>query len=268
MPPDPAPAWDAADLLEGWPALPGVGAAMTDRRGGASTGPWSGFNLGDHVGDAPAAVAANRDALQRHLGVRPVWLRQVHGRDVLRLAHADAEAGAPAPLADAAVTAERGLACAILVADCLPVLFADVHGRAVGAAHAGWRGLAGGVLEATVQALCGLTGGTASQLRAWLGPCIGPAAFEVGEDVLQAFGAAGDGSSAGRFTPQGRRDGRARWTADLAGLAHDRLRACGVHDVSACGRCTVQDPVQGGLRFFSFRRDGVTGRMAALVWRR
>jgi YfiH family protein len=268
MPPSAAPAWDAADLLDGWPALPGVGAAMTDRRGGSSLGPWAGFNLGEHVGDAPSAVAANRGALQRHFGVRPVWLRQVHGREVVRLVHVDA----PAPTADAAVTDERGLACAILVADCLPVLFADVHGRAVGAAHAGWRGLAGGVLEATVQALCDLAGGSPSQLRAWLGPCIGPAAFEVGEDVLQAFEATGQQPSAARFTPRAPRDGRARWSADLARLAEDRLRACGVLDVSACGRCTVEDgapaSVQAGSRFFSFRRDGVTGRMAALVWRR
>jgi YfiH family protein len=179
----------------------------------------------------------------------------VHGAEVLRL-----QAGAQtlAQPADAAITTDAGIACTVLVADCLPVLFAAPQGRGVGAAHAGWRGLAGGVLEATVAALCDAAACPPSELLAWLGPCIGPRQFEVGADVLEAF------AGATHFVPRPRADGAMRWLADLPGLARERLRAAGLSNVSGGAWCTVED----GSRFFSFRRDGVTGRMAAAVWLR
>jgi YfiH family protein len=158
--------------------------------------------------------------------------------------------------ADAAITTERGVACTIQVADCLPVLLADRAGRAVGAAHAGWRGLASGVLDATVAAL--RDAGAADPI-VWLGPCIGPRRFEVGDDVRDAFP-----GNEHRFVPRLRKDGTPGWLADLAGLAEDRLRALGVESITRDGRCTVEE----GSRFFSFRRDGVTGRLAAAVWLR
>ncbi|MFM8664806.1 MAG: peptidoglycan editing factor PgeF, partial [Betaproteobacteria bacterium] len=172
--------------------------------------------------------------------------------------------------ADAAVTTRVGLACTVLVADCLPVLLTDVAGRAVAAAHAGWRGLAAGILENTLQALCERAGCSPAQVQAWLGPCIGPQAFEVGPDVLQAFGHSpcaantsvdGDAAAVFRYAP--RPDGTPRWRADLAALARLRLHAAGLHRISSSGLCTVSDT----SRFFSFRRDGLTGRMAASIWR-
>jgi YfiH family protein len=162
--------------------------------------------------------------------------------------------------ADAAITTEPGLACTVMVADCLPVLFAAPRARAVGAAHAGWRGLAAGVLEATVQALCEVAACGADELSAWLGPCIGPRQFEVGADVQAAFGPA----AARHFTARPRPDGSPRWLADLPALARDRLHAAGVLRITGGTWCTVEDP----SRFFSFRRDQVTGRMAAAVWLR
>jgi YfiH family protein len=190
-------------------------------------------------------------------------------------------------MADAAVTTQFGLACTVLVADCLPVLLTDQNGRAVAAAHAGWRGLAAGILENTVRALCRAADCTAAQVLAWLGPCIGPEAFEVGPDVLQAFGVATDGGEANSsimgtrsksgvgglnlttetakaFSYAPRPDGTPRWRADLAQLACQRLGSVGVHRVTASGLCTAGD----ASRFFSFRRDGLTGRMAASIWRR
>jgi YfiH family protein len=190
-----------------------------------------------------------------------VWLRQVHGREVLQL-RADTE-DTPETPADAAWTRERGLACTVQVADCLPVLFALRDGSAVAAAHAGWRGLAGGVLEATVDALCQGTGAGAADVQAWLGPCIGPREFEVGADVLQAFGAAPDGAEPQRFVSRPRADGAPRWLAQLQQLAQDRLAQAGVTAVTCTEVCTVEDT----SAFFSFRRDGRTGRMAAAVWR-
>lgn len=246
-------------MRPGWRAP--VGAAMSLRGGGVSGAPWDAFNLGIAVGDDPQAVAANRAAWAAAIGVRPVWLRQVHGRQVLRIDEATPEA--PAAAADAAWTTERGVACTVQMADCLPVLFALRDGSAVAAAHAGWRGLAGGVLEATVAAVCTGMRTAPADLLAWLGPCIGPRAFEVGADVLQAFGAdprAGDG---GRFVARSRPDGSPRWLANLQRLARDRLEALGVVEISADASCTFED----ASRFFSFRRDGVTGRMAAAVWR-
>ncbi|MCU0773772.1 MAG: polyphenol oxidase family protein [Ideonella sp.] len=261
---------------------PGVRGLMTTRSGGVSAAPFDSMNLrppelpGEDLDD-PVAVAANRQQLEGVMGARPVYLDQVHGADVVRLDPRAAGGGGPLPRADAAVTAVPGLACTVLVADCLPVLLARGDGRVVGAAHAGWRGLAAGVLERTVAALReplpGEPGAWTGEVRAWLGACIGQDAFEVGADVLAAFGvdaraigarAAGDGlgAAARRFRHAPRPDGADRWRADLRGLAEDRLKQVGVRVPAAERACTVED----GSRFFSFRRDRRTGRMAACVW--
>jgi YfiH family protein len=192
-------------------------------------------------------------------GATHVYMSQVHGDRVLKL---DAQAATGSHTADAAWTDQPGLACTVMVADCLPVLLAAPQGKAVGAAHAGWRGLAGGVVERTVEAVCQGASCEPHELVAWLGPCIGPEKFEVGADVLQAFGAEPKPAHSARFRYQPRADGQARWRADLAGLARDRLAAIGVQRVSGGAWCTVSDR----SHFFSFRRDGVTGRMAASVW--
>lgn len=246
-----------------WPqwAVPGqVGSCMTTRHGGYSVAPWDSFNLGAMVGDSADAVAANRRHLAESAGAQPVWLRQVHGCHVLRVSASDALQG-PAT-ADAAWTDEPGVACAVLVADCLPVLLAAPTG--VAAAHAGWRGLAAGVLEGTVRALCAGTGATPDALCAWLGPCIGPRQFEVGADVLQAFGVAAGQADVPGFVWQGVRHQAPRWLADLQGLARQRLRQAGVTRIICDQRCTVEERSD----FFSYRRDGITGRMAAAVWLR
>jgi len=244
-----------------WPAPPGVHAAMSLRDGGVSAAPWHSLNLGGAVGDDAAAVAANRARFAAALGARPVWLRQVHGAQVLRLDAASP--GQALQPADAAWTSEPGVACTVLVADCLPVLMALRDGRAVAASHAGWRGLAAGVLEATVDAMCAGTGARPADIVAWLGPCIGPRRFEVGADVLQAFGETPHAADAARFTSRPRADGSPRWLADLHALARDGLARAGVHDLSAASGCTVED----ASRFFSYRRDGITGRLAAAIWR-
>jgi YfiH family protein len=236
-------------LAPGWTVPPRVRAAMTTRAGGVSTGVYASFNLATHVGDDPAAVAENRRRLRGALGfpAEPAWLEQVHGTGVAVL-----PAAVQAP-ADAAVTFTRGVVCAVLVADCLPVFLAGRAGDRVGIAHAGWRGLAAGVLEATIAALACPPG----ELVAWLGPSIGPRAFEVGAEVRDAFTAQDAGAAAAFHT------GRAgRWLADLPGLARRRLAAAGVTDVSGGDLCTHGD----AARFYSFRRDGVTGRLAALAW--
>ena len=240
-------------LIPDWPAHPRVGALMSTRHGGVSAAPFDSLNLGRSAGDEPAAIDENRRRFAAALGGRPVWLSQVHGARVLRL---PSGAGPASLAADAAITTEAGIACTVMVADCLPVLFAAPEGRGVGAAHAGWRGLAGGVLEASVAALCDAAACTPSDLQAWLGPCIGPRQFEVGAEVVEAFG----GGS--HFVARPRADGAMRWLADLPGLASDRLRAAGLVQISGGEMCTVED----ASRFFSFRRDGVTGRMAAAVW--
>lgn len=241
-------------LLPQWPAPAGVRAICTTRAGGISQGRFESLNLGDHVDDDAVAVAANRRRLQADIGVRPVFLRQVHGVDVLRL---DASC-ADGATADACVTTEAGLACTVMVADCLPVLFTDSEGRQVAAAHAGWRGLAAGVLEQTLA-----TFGAGERIMAWLGPCIGPAAFEVGAEVKAVF-KAHDPSSAACFKPA-RAEGK--WVADLSGLARQRLLASGVTSVHGNDGteawCTVGNP----SRFFSHRRDGSSGRFAACIWR-
>ncbi|MEO6410288.1 MAG: peptidoglycan editing factor PgeF [Burkholderiaceae bacterium] len=228
---------------------------MTTRAGGVSCAPFDRMNLRLEVGDDPQAVAANRTLLAVACAAHPVWLDQVHGARVVRLRslHGIAEP------ADASVTTEPGIACVVQVADCLPVLFAaDGAQAAVGAAHAGWRGLAGGVLEATLAAVCEAAGCTPDRVRAWLGAGIGPQHFEVGADVLAAFDTVSDPARARRFTPRA----AGKWLADLPGLARDRLRAAGVERISGGAWCTYAD----ASRFFSFRRDRVTGRMAAAVW--
>lgn len=246
------------------PAPEHVGAAMSTRRGGVSSGSWSSLNLGGACGDDPAHVATNRQRFAAALGTPAVWLRQVHGTAVLRLDRTSHQAELPP--ADAAWTTEPGLACAVLVADCLPVLFAARDGSAVAAAHAGWRGLAAGVLEATLLALRQGTGVQASEIQVWLGPCIGPQAFEVGADVLAGFGCSPSDADPGSFAYRAHADGTDRWLANLPHLARLRLLRAGVSAdaISASGRCTFSEPSD----FFSFRRDGVTGRLAAAVWRR
>ena len=244
-------------LLPQWAAPPGVRAACTLRGGGTSAAPWDSLNLGSHVGDDPAAVAENRRRVAEALALpaAPFWLEQVHGTHV---ADADALAravpGAAAVPADAAVTRERGRVLAILVADCMPVLFATADGSVLGAAHAGWRGLAAGVLEATLAAMRV----PAASLHAWLGPAIGQGAFEVGDDVRAAF-MQQDAGAGQAFAA----NARGRWQCDLAMLARRRLAVAGVQQVSSADLCTASNPRE----CFSFRRDGRTGRMAALLWR-
>jgi YfiH family protein len=231
-----------------WPAPALVRACSTTRCGGISESPFDSLNLGGNTEDSPAAVAENRHRLREslHLPAEPAWLQQVHGIEVVC-----AEAGSAC--ADAVWTARPGTVCAVLTADCLPVLLCDEQGRAVGAAHAGWRGLAGGVIEATVAAMALPPEG----LMAWLGPAIGPEVFEVGAEVRQAFLEQDAGADACfRPSPQG------RWLADLYELARRRLRRLGVERIYGGGFCTYQD----AERFYSYRRDGRTGRMVSLIW--
>jgi YfiH family protein len=236
------------------PQWKGVHYFCTTRAGGVGTAPHDTLNLGLRAGDQPEAVAENRRRVLAMLPAEPLWLRQVHGARVV-------DADGPLedePAADASVTASRDRPLAIMAADCLPVLIADSGGRVLGAAHAGWRGLAGGVLENTLQALrrkCP----EASAWQAWIGPGIGPTAFEVGQDVLDAF-AAGGPDAAELFQPRPGHPGK--WLADLPGLAALRLARAGVGTVHRSGLCTVSDREH----FFSYRRDGETGRMAMLAW--
>lgn len=232
-----------------WDVPSGVHAAFTLRTGGVSAAPFDSLNVGSQVGDSASAVAENRRRVREALALpsEPVWLEQVHGTDVVDLDASDARRG------DAAITHARGRVCAIQVADCMPVLFANRAGSAVGAAHAGWRGLAGGVLEATVTAL----GADGSELSAWLGPAISQAHFEVGDEVREAF-VAGDAAAADAFI----RNARGRWQCDLYALARRRLATLGVSRVQGGSLCTYADRA----RFFSYRRDGRCGRMVALVW--
>jgi YfiH family protein len=236
-------------LSPDWPAPAAVHAVVTTRGGGVSHGPYASLNLATHVGDEPSAVAANRARLREALALpaEPAWLEQVHGTRVSFLPDGDRRS------ADAAVTFTKGCVCAVLVADCLPVVLAGRAGDRVGVAHAGWRGLAAGVVEATVAALDGDPG----TLIAWLGPSIGRDAFEVGAEVREAFLGADPGAT---DAFQAGRDGR--WLADLSALARRRLAAAGVTEVHGGGLCTHADRA----RFYSHRRDGITGRMAALAW--
>jgi len=231
-----------------WPAPAVVQACSTTRAGGVSVGAWRGLNLAGHVDDDPVAVHENRRRLVAQLGLpgEPPWLEQVHGVAVRT-------PRAAAGCADACFEDRAGRVCAVLTADCLPVLLCNMAGTRVAAAHAGWRGLLAGILEHTIAAFAD----PADQLLAWLGPAIGPGAFEVGDEVRAAF-LAEDPASAAYFAA-----GRpGHWLADLYGLARQRLTRSGVTRVSGGGLCTFSD----AERFFSYRRDGVTGRMASLIW--
>ncbi|RYF75417.1 MAG: peptidoglycan editing factor PgeF [Comamonadaceae bacterium] len=236
-----------------WPAPLGVRAACSTRTGGVSRGSYASLNLGDHVGDDADAVAENRRRWHAALSARPVFLRQLHGVDVRRVGAESADD----ETADGSFTSEAHTACTVMVADCLPVLLCDAKGHQVAAAHAGWRGLAAGVLE---NALATFNGGP---VLAWLGPCIGPDAFEVGDEVMAAF-EANDAGALRCFRP-GAHEGK--WLADLPALARRRLAAAGVDRVfgndGGAAWCTVGNP----SRFFSHRRDGVSGRIAASIWR-
>jgi YfiH family protein len=237
-------------IVPDWPAPHAVRAVVTTRNGGTSPPPFDSLNLGDHVGDDPRRVAANRTRLLNALDVPAVWLNQVHGIEVLRLRGPLATT----PTADGAITRERGLACVVMTADCLPVLFCDRAGTRVGAAHAGWRGLAAGVLENTIAAMdCAPAG-----LMVWLGPAIGPDAFEVGAEVRAQF-VAQDPAAEAAFRPTG---GDGKWWCDLYQLARLRLARSGLSHVFGGGFCTYAECD----RFFSYRRDGPTGRMGAFVW--
>ena len=237
-------------IIPEWPVPRSVRALSTTRSGGVSAGRWESLNLGDHVEDNPAAVAANRRILVREAGLpsKPLWLRQVHGCTV-----ADPAADRQGCEADAAMSDSPGQVCAVMTADCLPVLFANASGTRVAAAHAGWRGLAGGVLEQTLDRFAEAPG----EIIAWLGPAIGPQAFEVGDEVHDAFVSI-HAESSHAFTQS--RPGH--WFADIYSLARTRLAAAGVTQVHGGGFCTFSN----SERFFSYRRDGVTGRMATLIW--
>ena len=253
-------------LVPQWPAPAQVHAVCTTRAGGRSQPPYDSLNLGDHVGDDILAVGANRALLHDAIGARPVFLSQVHGSGVVALDGHTAHG----TQADACFTRERGVACTIMVADCLPVLFTDTQGSFVAAAHAGWRGLAGaaglGVLESVYTHFSGMAldlhAPGATNIIAWLGPCIGPEAFEVGPEVKATF-EAHDPRAAACFRPA---PTAGKWLADLPALARQRLAALGITQVygNDGGRdwCTLSNP----SRFFSHRRDGVSGRLAACIW--
>ncbi|KAF0101031.1 MAG: hypothetical protein FD187_227 [bacterium] len=270
-------------IVPDWPAPTRVRALVTTRAGGVSVSPYDSMNPAAHVGDAPAAVAENRRILRQALPSEPLWLNQVHGTRVVEVSLPPSQSprsemkgavgdGSESPLAplfqggevtpeaDASVTRQPGLVCAVLTADCLPVLFCDDSGAVVAAAHAGWRGLAAGVLEETVRAM----GVAPERMLAWLGPAIGPSSFEVGEEVREAF-VAGNPMAGIAFRPAlpGTLDESPRkWLADLSMLARIRLAGIGVERVYADASCTFKD----ARRFFSYRRDGQTGRMASLIW--
>jgi YfiH family protein len=240
-------------IVPDWPAPAAVRAAATTRVGGESTGAWASLNLGDHVGDDVATVARNRARLGAtlHLPQEPLWLRQVHGVSV-----ADGAVDGRGAEADAIIADSPGKVCAVLTADCLPVLLCDEAGTHVAAIHAGWRGLAAGVVETTVAALA-TRGVESAGVLAWIGPAIGAAAYEVGAEVRDAFLAADPGAHRA-FAP----NARGRWQFDLVAVARARLAAAGVTHVFGGDLCTASDP----QRFFSHRRDGTCGRQATLIW--
>ena len=260
-------------LLPQWPAPNRVKAVCTTRSGGRSKAPWNDLNLGNHVGDDPTDVARNREVLQHGIGARSVFMEQVHGSRMLAIdSTVDAAGAHDIPghwVADGAVTQQTGVACTVMVADCLPVLLCDTQGLQVAIAHAGWRGLAGqggsGILEEAVKCFWPLDPvpytQNATKLIAWLGPCIGPKAFEVGEEVRIAF-VSQNPQAAACFEPVGRNT----WLADLPGLARLRLQVLGVVGIygndGSDGWCTVGNP----SRFFSHRRDRISGRQAACIW--
>jgi YfiH family protein len=239
----PHPDWIVPD----WPAAKRVRALVTTRAGGVSSGPFQSLNLGARVGDDPGCVARNRAILRACLPAEPAWIRQVHGTTVV-----DPERTSAETEADAAVTRRPGCVCVVTTADCLPVFLSDQAGKAVGIAHAGWRGLAAGVIEAAVGAM---PAPPADQI-AYIGPGIGPLRYEVGEEVRSAF-VDRDAQAAGSFAARG----GGKFLADLCALARRRLAAAGVTRVYGGGFCTASEE-----RFFSFRRDRTTGRMASLIW--
>ncbi|WP_025915876.1 peptidoglycan editing factor PgeF [Herminiimonas sp. CN] len=245
-------------IVPDWPDLPAnVGVLSTTRRGGFSLAPFDdgsgagGLDLGTHVMDSPLHVRENRSLLRALLPAEPAWLMQVHGTAIV-----DAAGLSGVPEADASFTTAKGVVCAIMTADCLPVLLCDQNGLVVAAAHAGWRGLCAGILEKTVARM---RAAGADEITAWLGPAIGPEYFEVGEDVRQAF-FAHDARAAEAFKPIAAHGGK--YLADIYMLARTRLRHADVHRISGGGFCTAGD----ARRFYSYRRDKVTGRMASLIW--
>ena len=241
------PAWSVG-------APTNVHAFVTTRAGGVSMAPYDSFNLSLRVGDDPAAVAANRTRLRTMLPSEPHWLQLVHGVDVHEVFEPAVASPSEQPTADASVTRAPNAVLTVSIADCLPVLLCDATGSVVAAAHAGWRGLCAGVLERTIERMQA----PPESLYAWLGPCIGPAAFEVGEDVRHAFCEI-RAQAAQHFKPHPQNAGK--WLCDLPGLAAQRLRAAGVNHIAASGLCTASDP-----RFYSYRRERVTGRMYAFIW--
>ena len=235
-------------IIPDWPAPANVKAMQTTRHGGGSLAPYDSLNLGLHVGDDPVRVNRNRQSLSAWLPSEPVWLEQVHGIEV-----ADADLAACRVVADASIARKRGSVCVVMTADCLPVLLCDEDGTVVGAAHAGWRGLCDGVIEATVQAM----GVAPHKLLAWLGPAISQAHFEVGAEVREAFIAQHPQAKEAFLAQQ---DGKYR--ADIFLLAHQRLNALGVTRIHGGGVCTYGE----AQRFYSYRRDGVTGRQGSFIW--
>ncbi len=239
-------------IVPDWDLPARVRAFVTTRAGGVSTGPCLGLNLGRSTGDDPEHVDRNRELLRAAVPAEPRWLRQVHGATVV-----DAAQVAAPVAADASFTAEPNVVCVVSVADCLPVFFADRQGRAVAVAHAGWRGLAAGVLQATAYALRARLGDADARVHAWVGPGIGPGHFEVGADVLDAME---------RTLPRAREAfapiAGGKFRADLPALARQALAQVGVTDVGGGTLCTYSDP----SRFYSFRRDRITGRHAAVIW--
>jgi hypothetical protein len=234
-------------IIPNWPAPANVHALQTTRLGGCSLPPYDSLNLGAHVGDDTMRVERNRNLLNDVLPSEPVWLEQVHGTEV-----ALAEAVGCRTVADACISRKKNAVCVVMTADCLPVLLCDRDGTVVGAAHAGWRGLANGVLEATVKAM----DVAPDRLMAWLGPAIGPTAFEVGAEVREVF-VQHDVAADAAFTPI-----TEKYLADIYQLACQRLQAAGITQISGGDFCTYTERE----RFFSYRRDGATGRMASFIW--
>lgn len=238
-----------ACLTPSWTVPARVRSCFSTRHGGVSSGPWAGLNLAAHVGDDPAAVVHNRARLRSALALpaEPCWLEQVHGTRVVR-----PDGSTEPPPADAAYTRRAGVVCAVLVADCVPILLCSRGGDEVAAVHAGWRGLAAGIVARATAAFAA----PARDLVAWIGPAIGPAVYVVGHEVRAQFLAADPGAGA-LFEPRA-----SAWLLDLPGLAARQLARTGVHAVSCAGRCVHSEPTT----FYSHRRDGISGRMAALIW--
>ena len=247
-------------IIPNWPAPKNVHALQTNRHTGYSHAPYDSFNLGSHVNDKPQHVAQNRQALSRFLPSEPVWLNQVHGINIVDAAHAIG-----VPDADASFTSQKNVVCVIMTADCLPVLLCDKAGTVAIAVHAGWRGLCDGALEASIDAACRAAQIKPNDLMAWLGPAIGPIKFEVSSDVREQF-ISKDANAALAFKKHGDSQKQDKWLANIYQIATQRLNNLGVTKIYGCGYdenfCTFTQKEQ----FFSYRRDGVTGRMASLIW--